>query len=223
MPGWRLRERCNSRLHEPAKLARQLCPAACMPGPGRWTAWGGRAQGPLPRAGPRGSGWGRAETLCHQSVHGCGGKWGSVLTGASREPGWQRTSVTGHQHQAGGNTKSRAGGSPWPFIVCRGARGQWPSGLGQPRAGQGGHGVAVASMATEQLSFWETLRWAGGGGHWGGAGALPGSSAEWQFGEEMTRGRTEGRHLAWPLPPPGRTESLSAQRTAWRPAHPASG
>lgn len=55
-------------------------------------------------------------------------------------------------------------GSPLPFIRCvRGAHGQRPSGLGQPRAGQGGRGVAIELMATEQLSFWETLRWGGTG------------------------------------------------------------
>lgn len=164
MPGWRLRERCNSRLHEPAPLAHQLCPAACMPGPGRWTAWGRRAQGPLPRAGPRGSGWGRAETLCHQSVHGCGGTWGSVLTGASRED-WMTENLSDRSPAPSLWGRQKPGrGSPWPFIRCvRGAHGQRPSGLGQPRAGQGGRGVAIELMATEQLSFWETLRWGGTG------------------------------------------------------------
>ena len=160
MPGWRLRERCNSRLHEPAPL----CPAACMPGPGRWTAWGRRAQGPLPRAGPRGSGWGRAETLCHQSVHGCGGKWGSALTGASRED-WMAENLSDRSPAPSlwGHQKPGRGLSLAIHPVCQG--GTWAEAcrLGTATCGQGGRGVAIELMATEQLSFWETLRWGGTG------------------------------------------------------------
>lgn len=65
-------------------------------------------------------------------------------------------------------------------IQClRLARGQRPPGLGQPCAGQG---VATELMAAEQLSFWETLHWVDTRG---GAGELPGSSAERQLGEEV--------------------------------------
>ena len=125
--------------------------------------------------------------------------------GTSRENGMtQNLSDRSPAPSLWGHGTPGRGLSPAGVIQClRLARGQRPPGLGQPCAGQG---VATELMAAEQLSFWETWHWVDTRG---GAGELPGSSAEWQLG-------------AWPPPPPspgGRIAVRSAHCLAPSPRH----
>lgn len=159
---------CMSLPSSPASSALQL---AC-PGLAAGLHGADALRAPCPEQapeGPVGGGW----RLCATRV--CMGAVGSGALCWREHPegtGWQRTSVTGHQHQACGDSKGQARVSLAIHPVSQGGSGQRPSGLGQARAGQGGRGVAIESMATEQLSFWETLRWAGTGRGGSAAGVL---------------------------------------------------